>query len=367
MVVEYSFILPCRNEEESIGKCIDQIYKTIEKNKLNAEIIVSDSSTDNSPKIAKSKKIILVQHTDKGYGIAIQNGVKKAMGEYIIIGDCDGTYNFSETPNLILKINEGYDFVIGNRLKGEIKKKAMPWHHKYIGNPLLSFLLNLFFKTKISDTHSGFRIIKKSVLEKLDLKTSGMEYASEMIIKAAKNNIDIGEVPISYLTRTGKSKLNSFGDGWRHLRFMLMFSPTYLFFIPGFIITLVGLVLGIFLSFGTIYSNNRDLGLYFALISSFLSILGFQLVSLGLFSRIYALHSGFEKQDKFIDKIAKTFPLERGIFIGIFLVIFAILNVIYYKRLQNFLISMTIILIGIQTVFSVFFISMMLVEKNQEK
>ncbi len=363
-MVDYSFILPCRNEEESIGYCIDQIKKVIKKNKLNAEIIVSDSSTDNSYKIAKTRKVKIVKHKDVGYGIAIKNGIRKSKGKYIIIGDCDGTYDFFETPKLISKIKEGYDLVIGSRLKGEIKKGAMPRHHQYIGNPFLSFLLNLFFKTKISDTHSGFRIIKKSVLKKLGLKTTGMEYASEMIIKAAKNNVKVGEVPISYLPRKGKSKLKSFGDAWRHLRFMLMFSPTYLFFIPGFALFATGLILGILLSLGTIYADNTDVGVYFALISSFLSILGFQLVSLGLYSRIYSLHSGFEKQDKLIDKIAKVFPLERGIFLGAIIILLAILNVIFFRRLQNFLISLTIFILGIQTIFSVFFISMMLVEKK---
>ena len=366
MGVDYSFVLPCRNEEQSIGHCINQIKSVIKNNKLNAEIIVSDSSTDNSKIISKKLNIKVSDHEDVGYGIALIHGLKKAKGKYIVIGDADGSYNFLETPNLIKKITQGYDFVIGSRLKGRINKGSMPWHHRYIGNPLLSKILNLFFKTNVSDTHSGFRIIKKSVLKKLELKTKGMEFASEMIIKAAKNNIAIGEVPISYLKRTGKSKLNSFGDGWRHLRFMLMFSPTYLFFIPGFTLFIFGIMLNFMLLYGNFYLKETDITLFLSVFSSFLSILGFQLVNLGLYSRIYALHSGFEKQDKLIDHIAKMFPFERGILIGVILLFISIINVLLFQRIQNYLISLTIIVLGIQTIFSVFFISMMLVEKNEK-
>ncbi len=336
-------ILPCRNEEKTIDRCILDIKDCFKKNKLDGEIIVSDSSSDGSPDIAKKHKIILVKHNDRGYGIAIMNGFRKARGELIIIGDCDGTYDFSQIPLLLSKSND-HDLVIGSRLKGNISKGAMPWHHRYIGNPALSCMLNVFFGTRISDSHSGFRLIKKSAFKKLELKTTGMEFASEMIIKAAKNNMKISEVPISYYPRIGISKLSSFSDGWRHLRFMLMFSPTFLFFIPGAILFLFG---GIML-----FLDMEFLGPLFAL-------LGYQLINLGLYSKIYSIHTGFEKEDPIINGIASKFPLEKGIALSAFIFLLGFAS--YFIKP---IFALTLWIICIQTFFSVFFISMMLVEKK---
>ncbi len=363
MGVDVSVILPCRNEELTIGKCIQQIKYVFKKNKIKGEIIISDSSVDSSPDIAEEHNVKLIKHDKNGYGIAILEGIKKASGKNIIIGDADGTYDFSEIPLFLEKLKEN-DLVIGSRLKGDIKKGAMPFIHRYIGNPLLSFILNMFFRTKISDAHSGFRAIRKKSLEKLELKTTGMEFASEMIIKAAKNNLDISEVPISYYPRLGKSKLNSFSDGWRHLRFMLMFSPTYLFFIPGSLLFITGIIFLTFMLFGTFFIAGNDIGLYITALSSLLSILGYQIINLGLYSRIYATHTGFEKTDKLIDFIAEKIPLERGILLGFIILLIGLFNL---RKLEyaNILFAITIFIIGIQTIFSVFFISMMVVEKRE--
>ncbi len=362
MGVDVSVILPCRNEELTIGKCIQQIKYVFKKNKINGEIIVSDSSTDSSPDIARKHNVKLIKHDKKGYGIAILEGIKKAKGKHIIIGDADATYDFNEIP-LLLKELEKNDLVIGSRLKGNIKSGAMPFLHRYIGNPLLSFILNMFFRTKVSDAHSGFRAIRKNKLKKLDLKTTGMEFASEMIIKAAKNNLIISEVPISYYPRIGESKLNTFSDGWRHLRFMLMFSPTYLFFIPGSLLFMIGLFLLGLMLFGTFFIAGNDVGLYLAVLGSLLSILGYQIINLGLYSRIYATHTGFEKNDKLIDFIADKIPLERGILLGFIVLLIGLFN-LRYLRYSNILFAITIFIIGIQTIFSVFFISMMVIEKR---
>jgi glycosyltransferase involved in cell wall biosynthesis len=377
MGVDVSVILPCRNEEKTIGKCIQQIKEIFRKEKINGEIIVSDSSSDNSAKIAKQQKVKLVKHDKKGYGVACMEAIRNSNGKYIIIGDADGTYDFSEIPLFIRKLEQGNELVIGSRLKGRIKSGAMPFLHRYIGNPLLSFLLNLFFHTKISDSNSGFRAIKKKSLISLELKTTGMEFASEMIIKAAKKGLKIAEVPITYSKRIGESKLKSFSDGWRHIRFMLMFSPTYLFFIPGFLLLLSGLVLSILMLFGTFITNGRDIGLYVALLGTLFSILGYQVINLGLYSKIYAIHTGFEKEDKLIDFIAEKFPLERGILTGAIIVIIGLISFIIFmmRLLKNIpiaktsypgiLFGLTLFVIGIQTIFSVFFISIMLIEKKK--
>lgn len=341
--MKVSVILPCRNEEKTIEKCILSVRECFIKNDIDGEVIVSDSSTDDSANIAKKHDAILVKHNDKGYGIAIMNGFKKASGEIIVIADSDGTYDFSQIPILLSK-SKDYDLVIGNRLKGNISKGAMPWHHRYIGNPFLSSLLNMFFGTRISDAHSGFRLIKKKSFEKLELKTTGMEFASEMIIKAAKNNMKITEVPINYHKRVGTSKLNSFSDGWRHLRFMLMFSPTFLFFIPGIFLFFFG---GIMLFLG------KDF------VGPLFTLLGYQLVNLGLYSKIYSIHTGFEKEDPIINEIASKFPLEKGIMLSAF--IFLIGFASYFIKP---ILALTLGIICFQTFFSVFFISMMLVEKK---
>ncbi|MCM2326181.1 MAG: glycosyltransferase family 2 protein, partial [Candidatus Woesearchaeota archaeon] len=261
-----------------------------------------------------------------------------------VIGDADGTYDFSALPSLI-SAAAGADMVIGSRLKGNIAKGAMPWHHRYIGNPFLSGLLNLLFHTKISDAHSGFRLIRRDAFEKLGLKTTGMEFASEMIIKAAKHGMRIAEVPTNYYPRIGESKLSSFSDGWRHLRFMLMFSPTYLFFIPGIILMLSGII--------TTFFNDG----FFGPLSA---IMGYQLINLGLYSRIYSIHTGFEKEDKLISFIASKFPLERGILLSMLLFIAGAISFRFRP-----LFALTLAIICFQTFFSVFFISMMLVEKSE--
>ncbi len=216
--MKYSIVLPCRNEEKAIGICIKKIKKALKQQ--DYEIIISDSSLDKSAEIAK-KLGAKIMKAQKGYGNAYLEGFKHANGDYIIIGDVDNTYNFLEIPNFIKELEKCYDFVIGSRLKGNIEKNAMKPLHRYIGNPLLTLVFNALFNTKLSDTHSGFRAIKKDALKKLNLKSPGMEFALEMLIKAAKKKLKIKEIPITYSKRIGESKLNSFRDGSRHLKLML--------------------------------------------------------------------------------------------------------------------------------------------------
>lgn len=220
--MKYSIILPCRNEEKAIGYCIDNINQSMKIAGIkDYEIVVSDSSTDNSPKIAKKMGAKVIKHNKKGYGIAYLKGFKATKGKFIICVDADGTYGYDEIPKFISYLNQGYDFVIGNRFKGKMEKGSMPLVPRYIGNRILSGILILLFKAKIHDSHCGIRGITKKALEKLKLKTTGMEFASEMIIKATKNKLKIKEIPSNYYKRIGKSKLNSFSDGFRHLIYML--------------------------------------------------------------------------------------------------------------------------------------------------
>ncbi|OIO61526.1 dolichol-P-glucose synthetase [Candidatus Woesearchaeota archaeon CG_4_10_14_0_2_um_filter_33_10] len=375
---EVSIVLPCLNEEATIGECIKKIKNVLKKENINGEIIVSDNgSTDNSIMIAKSLNARVINQPLKGYGAACLKGIHEARGKFIIMADSDATYDFLETPALLKPLRKGYDFVIGTRFKGTIKKDAMPWTHRYIGNPLLSGLVNLFFKANFSDVHCGFRAFTKKAFEKMNLKTTGMEFASEMVISASKNKLKIWEVPISYNKRKGRSKLRSFSDGWRHLRFILMYSPTYLFLVPGLFLFLVGLVGITVLRQGPLSVSGFNIDIHFMLLGSLITMLGYQIINLGLCARTYAITIGFEKHDKLIDFIAKYINLERGIILGlgVFLVGFFIslrilINWVHgnfssMDEIRNIIFSMTILIVGVQTIFSSFFLSMLLVEKDR--
>jgi glycosyltransferase involved in cell wall biosynthesis len=371
-----SVILPCRNEEKTVGLCIRKIKESFRKNRIDGEIIVSDSSTDRSAKIAGDLGAKVISHGRKGYGIACLEAFKAAQGEYIIIGDADNTYDFSQIPGFIRALDEGYDLVVGSRLKGRMDKGAMPALHKHIGNPLLSGLLNYMFGLHISDAHSGFRAIRREALDRLNLKTTGMEFASEMLILAGKTGLRIKEIPISYAKRIGKSKLSSFSDGWRHLRFMLLYSPTHLFLIPGLVFFIIGFSLMVPFLFGTLVIRGISMGLPLMFLGSLISILGYQVITLGLYAKIYAIHTGFEKNDKLIDFIASKLPLERGISLGSGIIsagalfVGILLYLVFTGRIilsgPNFLLfSMTLLVIGFQTLFSAFFLSIMLIEKKE--
>ena len=313
---ELSIILPCRNEEQALDFCLKQIKEVISTNKINAEIIVSDSSKDSSPEIAKKNNVKLVKHNKKGYGIAYLEAFKHAKGKYIFMADPDATYDFREIPNFLKYLRQGYEFVIGNRFKGKMQKNAMSFSHKHIGNPLLSGTLRLFFRTKVGDSHCGMRAISKTALDRLNLRTTGMEFASEMVIKAIKNNLKIKEIPINYYKRKGKSKLNTLSDGWRHLRFMLLYSPLFLFFIPGLIIFLIG-----FTSMLWFYLTNpiifgRIFYIHPMFLSSLLVIMGYQLIFFSLFAKTYAITHLGEKSAR-INKLYKYINLRKGGLIGL--------------------------------------------------
>ncbi len=372
-IPEISIILPCRNEEKALSFCLENIKEVIKKNDLNAEIIVSDSSSDKSPEIAKEHSVVLIKHNKEGYGNAYLEGLKHAKGEYIFMADADGTYDFREIPKFINYLKNGYGFVIGNRFGGRIEKKAMPWSHKYLGNPVLSFLLRSFFKTKIRDAHCGMRAIKKDALIKLDLKTTGMEFASEMIIKALRNNLKIKEIPINYSCRKGKSKLRSLSDGWRHLRFMLLYSPFFLFLIPGFILLLLGIISGIL-----IYSGIGFFGMTFfyhpLFLSSLFLISGYQIILFFIFAKTYAINQLGDKP--VLNNFYKFFSVEFGILVGL---LFIVGGLIIYSCLfsgwlksfgefgiaetKNSILAFTFIILGIQTISSSFMLSILGIKK----
>lgn len=369
-----SIILPCRNEESALSGCLKKIKTIIKENNLNAEIIVSDSSTDNSPKIAKNHRVILIKHDKEGYGNACLEAFKVARGKYIFMADADGSYDFSQIPEFISYLDKGYDLVIGNRFKGTIAKKAMPFHHKYLGNPVLTALVKLFFKAKINDTQSGIRAIRKSSLERLRLQTTGMEFASEMIAKAMRNNLKTIEIPTNYNERIGKSKLKSFADGWRHIRFMLLYSPMFLFFIPGLILLLAGIDTLIWFYTTDPSVLGRTFIVHPMFISSLLTLAGYQLIIFSAFAKAYAV-TNLGEESLFMKRLFKIITIEKASIFGLLITLIGLIIFIYIlikwiesgfgelNEIKNSIMALTLMLLGMQTIFSSFMISILGIKK----
>ena len=241
-VPRVSVVIPCLNEAETIATCVRRARQALETNGLAGEVVVVDNgSVDGSGELAAGAGAQVVLEPERGYGSAYLAGLASARGRYVVMADADLTYDFGEIPRFVAELEGGADMVIGNRMRN-IRPGAMPWHHRYIGNPLLSGVLNLLFRTGVGDAHCGMRAVRSEVLPRLDLRTTGMEFASEMVIRAAKEKLVIRQFPIEYHPRGGESKLSSFSDGWRHLRFLLVHSPNYLFILPGAVMAVLGAV-----------------------------------------------------------------------------------------------------------------------------
>lgn len=370
MKPDISIILPCRNEEDALLFCIRQAKDTIKKNKLSAEIIVSDSSNDQSPKIAKKEKVVLIKHDKEGYGSAYLEAFKAAKGKYIFMADADATYSFNEIPNFISQLENGFDMAIGNRFAGTMHAKAMSFSHKYIGNPILSFLLRLFFKTSIRDSQCGVRAIKKDSLARLNLQTTGMEFASEMIIKSLRNNFKIKELPVDYFPRKGKSKMKSFSDAWKHIRFMLLYSPLFLFFIPGLFLISIGILSMLWLYF--LNPNIFGVKLFYhpMFLSSLIITTGYQLIIFSAFAKIYSINH-LKEENKLFEKILKHITIEKASLLGLLIIIlgfliYALIAIKWFKsglgelnEVKNSIIALTLLTIGIQTIFSSFMLSIL--------
>ena len=364
-----SVVMPTMNEEAGIDTCFDWIEEAVLELGLPTEIIVSDSSTDRTPEIARERGAIVVEPDQKGYGYAYRYAFERARGEYIVMGDADTTYDFSHIPRLLehLKTEEA-DMVMGSRLEGEIEDGAMPPLHQYVGNPLLTTFLNAFYDAEVSDAHSGFRVFRRDTLDKLGLETDGMEFASEMIMEAGAQNLDIEEVPIVYHEREGEETLDSFQDGWRHVRFMLVNAPGYLFSVPGLLLGVFGLSI-MMVAWSGVTVGGMSLGLNSMIAGSLLTIVGYQTGSLGIFATV-ASDPIQKPADSVTRALTEQVSLERGATLG--LVVFGLgaltASGLIYRWAANGFVSLgftktalsafTAIVIGLQTVFSSFFLSM---------
>lgn len=368
--VEVSVVLPCLNEEESIAICIEKIKKVFSEQKITGEIIVVDNgSQDKSVEISKSHGAKVVFESHKGYGSALRRGIEESSGKYIVMGDADDTYDFLEIPKFIKLLKDNYDLVIGARFKGRILPGAMSWSHRYIGNPILSGMLRFFFGGSVSDAHCGLRGFSKEAYKKMNLHTTGMEFASEMVVHSLKKKLKIAEVPITYHPRKGKSKLSSFRDAWRHIRFMLLYSPNYLFLLPGGLLFIFSFILTLRFLFGPIWFAGRNWDIHVMVFSAILTLVGWQIFTLGFLAKLYAHQIGLE-ESSFTKRILNVLTLERALVLGfIFFLIglgfsFYIIFVWLSERgelqqIKTGIFALLMLATGLQTVFSAFLMSML--------
>lgn len=374
---ELSIIMPCLNESETLERCIRKAQSFLEKNNIAGEILIADNgSSDGSQEIAQQAQVHLVNVSQRGYGAALLGGITSALGKYVIMGDADDSYDFSDLKPFMNKLREGYDLVMGDRFAGGIKPGAMPFLHRYLGNPVLSFLGRLFFKTEIKDFHCGLRGFKRDAILRLDLHTTGMEFASEMIVKASLYGLKITQVP-TILYPDGRSRpphLRTWSDGWRHLRFLLLFSPRWLFLYPGIVAVAVGVAMYFWLlpgprKVGSIYFDINTL-LYAAL----LVLMGVQAVLFALLTKRFGMSEGFLPPDRGVDRLFNVINLERGIIGGVLFIALGIVSSIaalIYWESQGFgtlnpSISMRLVIpgvilfaVGFQIILSSFFLSIL--------
>lgn len=318
--LELSFVMPCLNEAETLEKSIRKAQSSLEALDIKGEVIVADNgSTDRSVEIAERLGARVVRVQRKGYGSALNGGIEAARGRYIIMGDADDSYDFSSVELFVRELRAGHDLVMGNRFRGGVAKGAMPWKNRYIGNPVLSAIGRLLFKIPARDFHCGLRAFTKDAFHRMQLRTTGMEFASEMVIKASLSSMRITEVP-TILWKDGRSRpphLRPWRDGWRHLRFMLLFSPRWMFFYPGAVLTVLGLGLCAWLKGGVRYMGPVGFDIHSMLVAGFMSILGFQLVIFSVFTKLFAIREGLHQSHTHLDKFQRFANLEAGVILGV--------------------------------------------------
>ncbi len=374
---ELTILMPCLNEAETLAACINKANTYLKESGVHGEVVVADNgSTDGSQKIAEEHGARVVNVPEKGYGAALIGGCNGARGKYVIMGDADDSYDFLHLAPFVEKLREGYDLVMGNRFKGGIEPGAMPPLHRYLGNPVLSFIARLFFPCKIGDYHCGLRGYNRESILKLGLVTTGMEYASEMVVKATLNHLKIAEVPTT-LKKDGRSHaphLRSWSDGWRHLKFLLMHSPNWLFMYPGLILFFLGLALTVVLSLGNIQIGAVGLGVHTLMYAAAAMMVGFNLVMFSLFVRSYASVTGFIPTESRLDKWLEETSTEKGVLLGIFLFLAGIaVTIVAFciwgktgfgglspeSMMRITIPAMLLIVVGIEVVFGSFFIGIL--------
>jgi glycosyltransferase involved in cell wall biosynthesis len=364
-----SVVIPCLNEAENIESCVTAALEAIVRMGVHGEVVVADNnSEDDSARLAEKAGARVVVERRRGYGSAYLAGFAASRGRYIVMADADLTYDFDEIPRFVSALEDGAEMVIGDRMDN-IQPGAMPWLHRYIGNPILSGLLNLFFSTGVSDAHCGMRALRRDVLPRLDLRTTGMEFASEMVIRASKENLTIAEFPIEYHPRGGESKLSSFRDGWRHLRFLLVHSPNHLFIFPGALLAGLGTLIVVFVGAGFDFFG-RAWGVHALIGGSLLMIVGTQVLCLGLCAHAYGTYFMGER-DPWFDRMRARFRLEHGLLLGgLFVLVGLVMGGLIlatwiahgFGSLSDehlAVIAASLVIVGIQIFFSAFLLSIL--------
>jgi hypothetical protein len=375
--VEVSVVMPCLNEARTVARCVDKAVSALKAMQVHGEVIIADNgSSDGSPEIARRHGARVVHVERKGYGSALQAGIAAAQGMYVIMGDADDSYDFSNIQPFVERLRAGDDLVMGNRFQGGIRPGAMPWLHRYVGNPVLTGILNLFFHTPVGDAHCGLRGFRKDAYNRLGLQTTGMEFASEMVVKASLNRQKISEVP-TVLHPDGRDRpphLRSFRDGWRHLRFLLLLCPLWLYLIPSASLIIGGLGLMALLTPGPFQVGDIELDVHTMLFGSLCVILGYQTLSLWAYAKIHGWTSGLLPADTFSHRVFAYLTLERGLIAGLVLLLAGMgLNIWLVSHwvsqdlghlevqttLRCAIWGLTTMVLGLQTIYTSFFLSML--------
>jgi glycosyltransferase involved in cell wall biosynthesis len=374
---ELSILMPCLNEAETLATCIRKAQQSLRDLNVCGEVIIADNgSSDGSPEIAAQLGARVVHVAEKGYGSALLGGIKAARGKYVIMGDADDSYDFTNLGPFLEQLRAGYELVMGNRFRGGIEPSAMPPLHRYLGNPVLTGIGRLFFRSPCGDFHCGLRGFSKAAIQNLDLRTTGMEFASETVVKASLHNLRITEVPTK-LSVDGRSRpphLRSWRDGWRHLRFLLMYSPRWLFLYPGLFLMLVGAVLSGWLMLGPRVVEGVTLDVHTFLYAALAIVIGYQTVTFAVFTKIFAITEGLLPEDPRLNALFRHIKLETGIVAGGLLFVAGLGLSIYAfsswsatsfgpldpsVTLRLVIPAATLIMIGLQTILSSFFLSIL--------
>ncbi|HEX4537523.1 MAG TPA: glycosyltransferase family 2 protein [Candidatus Acidoferrum sp.] len=377
---DVSVVIPCLNEANSIAFCVEKAMRAFQSAGLRGEVVVADNgSTDGSIEIAEKLGARVIPVSQRGYGAALRVGISAARGAFIVMGDADDSYDFSEVPRFVEMWKQGYDVVMGNRFHGEIKPGAMPWHHKYVGNPVLTAVLNLFFHAGIGDSHCGMRGFTRAVYDRMDLRSTGMEFASEFVIKAAQLGARITEIPITlWPDKRGRPPhLRSFRDGWRHLRFMLLYAPNWLFILPGASSCSLGLFLVFWLLPGPRpISSHVTLDIHTMIFGVIFTLLGVQILSIGTFAKVFSYSERFDRGTISLKRALKRVTLESGLLLGgtLFLAGFAGCTWVTWQwaasgfgplqQVRQVLFWSMWLFIGLQVIFGSLFLSMLGVSRG---
>ncbi len=373
-----SVVMPCLNEARAVGICVEKARRALAAMGVRGEVVVVDNgSSDGSAEIAARAGARVVHERRRGYGAAYLRGFQEARGRYLVMGDSDDSYDFSDIARLIAPLDAGgFDMVMGTRLKGQILPGAMPWSHRWIGNPILSGMLRLMFKTRISDSHCGMRSFTREAYERMQLRTQGMEFASEIVVSALREGLRIQEISITYRPRLGESKLVGLRDAWRHFRFMLVYSPSYLFQLPGVLLAAFGASAVVALAGGPREFLGRQWDYHGLLFGALALILGYNLILFDVFAKTFSMGAGLARPGKWLTRLTHWFTLERGIALGGLAFLsglgLEIKIVLDWARagygplmaVRGIVIGITAMVLGAQTVFASFLISLMLIKRR---